>query len=65
MGIQFNGNSKYDGNSEEGKTISSGRWDLMGQRDSELLLRGWGFGEEMSMLDAPVEKYVLDLCCLI
>lgn len=38
------------------RMISSGRLDLVEKTASELLLEGWGFGEEMFMLGAHVES---------
>lgn len=38
------------------RTISSGRLDLMEKTASELLLEGWGFGEETFTLGAHVES---------
>ena len=44
-----------NGNSEEGM-ISSGRLNLEEITASELLLEGWGSGEEMFMPSARVES---------
>lgn len=44
------------------RMIFTGKTGSPEKTASELPLKGWGFGEEeMYMLDAHVEKYMLDL----